>query len=110
MPERLTRYRVHGAMETRRRAPDKNENMVFIYRQLLDRTIFPKHKSLLLTKHGQALYSVGRDQLLFNHVGKARLYFLSSLKIDANVKTMLSLLVTYLPRQLRKALQFSISS
>jgi hypothetical protein len=35
VPERLTRYRIHTAMETGRKAPDKSENKIFIYDALL---------------------------------------------------------------------------
>ena len=35
------RYRVHGAMETKRQAPDKQENLVYIYRTLRERNAFP---------------------------------------------------------------------
>ena len=105
--ERLTRYRIHGAMETGRKAPDKSENMVFIYHKLIDLGAFPNKNYLLTSRYSQALYRVGRDNLLFNHVRDARVHFLQSLKVAKSSKTIISLLVTYLPKQLRRALRFS---
>jgi glycosyltransferase involved in cell wall biosynthesis len=106
--ERLTRYRVHGAMETVRKAPDKNENMVFLYRTLIDMEAFPNKKLLLINKYSHALYRVGKDNLLFNRVDEARTHFFESLKISKDYKTIVSLLVSYLPKGLRKTLKFSI--
>ncbi len=105
--ERLTRYRIHGAMETVRRAPDKSENMVFIYRNLLDRNAFSNKRSLLTSRYALALYSVGRDVLFFNRASEAQPYFRNSLKIAASKKALASLLISYFPRPLRKALKFS---
>jgi len=105
--QRLTRYRVHGAMETGRKSPDKSENLVYIYRKLIDLEAFPSKKSLLMSKYSYALYRVGRDNLLFNRVRESRIKFLQSLKVEKRKRTVVSLLATYLPTQLRKVLRFS---
>jgi glycosyltransferase involved in cell wall biosynthesis len=68
VPERLTRYRVHGEMETARKAPDKNINLAFIYRKLIELDAFPGKGSFLNRKYSQALYRCGRDNLLFGRL------------------------------------------
>lgn len=45
--ERLSRYRMHAAMESERRAADKNVNLVFIYDALLRWDAFPPLRLLL---------------------------------------------------------------
>lgn len=106
--ERLTRYRIHGMMETGRKAPDKNENMVFIYRKLIDLKAFPDRNNLLIVRYSQMLYCVGRDNLHFSRVREARVYFLQSLQTAKNTKAAVSFLVSYLPRQLRVILKFTV--
>lgn len=107
VPERLTRYRVHAVMETGRKAPDKNENLVYIYEKLIESKAFPRQDALLRLKHGLALYQVGRDRLLFGRAREARAYFSQSLRVAKNSKARISWLATYLPAVLRKALKFS---
>lgn len=107
--KRLTRYRVHGAMETVRRAPDKNENMVFIYNRLIKMGFFPDKKTLLLNRYSQALFQVGKDNLYFNRCEIARAYFLKSLKIKKTIKACVGLGISYLSDKIRKTYKLTKS-
>jgi glycosyltransferase involved in cell wall biosynthesis len=100
VPRRLTRYRVHGQMETARKAPDKNKNMIFIYEKLIELNLFPKRINLLHRKHSQCYFQVGKDHLWFNLPTLARSYFFGALGSALNYKALLGILLSYLPRNL----------
>ena len=106
--ERLTRYRVHDAMETARKSPDKNENMLFIYKKLIELNFFPEMTSLLIRRHAQALYTVGKDNLLFDHVGTAREHFLKSFMVCKSSKAIVGMIVSYIPKKLRVIYNFTL--
>ncbi|MFN9645592.1 MAG: glycosyltransferase family 2 protein [Cyanobacteriota bacterium] len=108
VPERLTRYRIHTAMETGRKAPDKSENMTFIYQTLLRMEAFPRQRSWLTKRSAGALYRNGRDKLYFNFVSEARTSFIQSLKTSAGHKSIIGLIVSYLPKEWRRTLRFSM--
>ena len=98
VPERLTKYRVHEAMETARLAPDKQDNLVYIYRTLLERNVFPAKTAQVTKVYGQVLRNVGKDHLRFGQGRKAREYFRQSLAVHRDVKTALWWLRSFLPR------------
>ena len=87
VPERLTKYRVHEAMETARLAPDKQDNLVYIYRMLLERNVFPTKTAQVTKFYGQVLRNVGKDHLRFGQREKAREYFRKSFAVHRDVKT-----------------------
>jgi glycosyltransferase involved in cell wall biosynthesis len=99
--QRLSRYRVHGSMETARKAADKNENMLFIFGQLIELGLFPQLTDALRRRYRDALFVCGKDHLSFNHPSRAREYFLKSCKTSVNGKALAGLLLTFLPGQLR---------
>ena len=103
VPARLTRYRVHEAMETARLAPDKQENLVYIYRTLRERDLFPGRKALVTKFYGQVLRNVGKDHLTFGQSGKAREYFRRSFAVYRDVRTAVWWLLSFLPRAWRPA-------
>jgi glycosyltransferase involved in cell wall biosynthesis len=107
IPERLTRYRVHAAMETARKVPDKNENMVYIYSKLLGMALFPDKKTLLTSRYSQALFQVGKDSIYFNRCQLARSYFMYSLKTNITFKAMAGFCISFLPRMVRTALNYT---
>ena len=98
VPARLTRYRVHGAMETKRQSPDKQANLVYIYRTLRDRRSFPARQALVNKFYGQVLRNVGKDHLKFGHADKAREYFRQSFAAHRDLKTAVWWLLSFLPR------------
>lgn len=97
VPARLTKYRVHAAMETARLAPDKQENLVYIYRTLLERNLFPELRARVTEFYSQVLRMVGKDQLHFGFRDKAREYFRRSFAARRNVKTAAWWARSYLP-------------
>ena len=101
VPARLTKYRVHAAMETVRLAPDKQENLVYIYRTLLNLKLFPAKRALVTKFYSQVLRNVGKDHLKFGHGDKAREYFRQSLAARLDVKTAVWWLLSYLPSNWR---------
>lgn len=103
VPARLTRYRVHGAMETVRRAADKNENQVYIQQALLAEPAFASYRELLTRRYAGALYQVGKDKLAFNHKHEARALFSRSLRTVFDKKALACLCLTYLPAPVRSA-------
>ena len=103
VPDRLTKYRVHAAMETARLAPDKQDNLVYIYRTLLERNLFPAKKALVTRFYGQVLRNVGKDHLRFGHRDKARRYFRQSLAAYRDLKTAVWWLLSFLPRKRQAA-------
>ena len=107
VPERLTCYRVHGAMESGRRAPEKNANLLFIYQKLIELNYFRKRKNNLSKKYGQSLFCVGKDNLFFDHTVVARDYYFRSLMAGAGWKAIAGLLISYLPRKVRVVLKFT---
>ncbi len=97
VPTRLTKYRVHEAMETARLAPDKQENLVYIYRTLLERDLFPSLRARVTEFYSQVLRMVGKDQLHFGFRNKAREYFRQSFAVHRNTKTAVWWALSYLP-------------
>lgn len=100
VPERLTRYRTHQAMETARKAPDKNENLVYIYKTLLRLDAFPRYRDELARRHAHALFLVGKDNLRFNRKRQAQDLLRNSLKISFDAKAFVLLCLSYLPSSL----------
>ena len=94
-------------METARKAPDKNKNMIFIYQKLIDLKVFPNKNDLLINRYSQALYRVGKDNLYFNRVNEARTYFIKSLKFAKAYKAAVSLFASYLPKKFRVILKLT---
>lgn len=102
-PARLTRYRVHGAMETGRKAADKNDNQVYINRALLEEPVFAKYRELLTRRYAAAQFHVGRDRLVFGLLQDARTFLQGSLRTRFDPKAMACLCLTFLPAAVRSA-------
>jgi glycosyltransferase involved in cell wall biosynthesis len=101
IPRCLSKYRVHGLMETARKTADKGEAMVFIYGRLIEMNLFPPLKEPLQRRYRDALFGCGKDYLLFDRLSEARQYFLRSLKTSPNAKALAGLLLTCLPKRFR---------
>ena len=112
--ERLTRYRLHAAMETSRRAPDKQEHLIYIYRTLLAADAFPQHIVQLKAHLATALYVVGKDNLSFDLTRVARGYLTKSLGVSFKPRTFAFLCLSYCPAGMRSKaiarLQNAVSS
>lgn len=94
---RLSRYRLHGEMETARQAADKNENMAFIYDTLLRENFFPSLRPFLLHKLAVTLRTCGRDQLRFGTHRAARARFQQSISTRITAKAVAGWLLSWLP-------------
>lgn len=105
VPERLTKYRVHEAMETARLSPDKQDNLVYIYRTILKRNLFPGKTAPVTKSLGQVLRNVGKDHLQFGQNRKAREYFRQSFAVRRDVKTAVWWLLSFLPRQRHRTIR-----
>ncbi|MBU2858408.1 hypothetical protein HF289_16625, partial [Acidithiobacillus ferrooxidans] len=103
--KRLTRYRVHGQMESGRKAPDKNKNMIFIYEKLMELGLFPKKMPFLYRKYSQYHFQVGKDHLWFNNPKMARSYFLGAFGSGLNCKALAGITLSFLPRNFRIVLK-----
>ena len=108
--DRLTRYRVHLESETARRDPDKSENLVYIFSQLLERKWFPEKAGYLRSRLAGALFRLGRDRLFFNRLGDSRDYFRKSFRTRPGWRPILATCLSFLPRSLRILLKLSIPS
>ena len=93
--ERLTRYRYHAGMETSRKAPDKNENMVYIYRELLRRDAFPALRPWLRQRLVGMYRLVAEDRIGFGQPAAARGPLLASLRLQPSLRTTRRLLGTF---------------
>lgn len=105
VPKRLTKYRVHQAMESGRKAVDKNENLAFIFRKMQEIGLFPEWHDLINKKLSLALYQVGKDNLSFDLLENAKAYFQESLNVAINRKAFIGLIITLLPGRLRNLLK-----
>jgi glycosyltransferase involved in cell wall biosynthesis len=100
-PKRLGRWRIHGSMETARRADDKRDNLVYIYSTLLKHDFFHELKAVLRGKLAETLFATGRDKLHFGRVREARLAFWQCFCRAGNPQALIRLSVTFLPEALR---------
>lgn len=104
IPEKLTQYRIHSDMETVRKAPDKNENLIFIYKSLIDLNLFPEKQDYFKLKYSQMLRHVGIDNMVFGQSKVARTYLKKSLQCIPSIKTAAILMISFLPNSVIKYL------
>ena len=107
VPERLTRYRVHGEMETARKSPDKSEPMIYIFEQLLNLNWFPLMRGFLEQRLAVAYYSNGRDLLWFDQPAAARRMFRKALRLSWHQKSMAAFALSLAPLPIRRHLQIT---
>jgi glycosyltransferase involved in cell wall biosynthesis len=103
VPARLTRYRVHPAMETARRDPEKTQCLAFIARSLLAESAFADEREYLSRWILSLAVRAGRDYLYFDRVADARRAFLSAFMMSAGWKPLAGYLVSMTPAWLRRA-------
>jgi glycosyltransferase involved in cell wall biosynthesis len=101
VPKRLARYRVHATMETVRRAHDKGENLVYIFTTLRECGWFAEFDGVLRRKLSDALFTVGRDKLYFNHMSEARRCFWHSFLLTYRIGALLRALAATMPNVVR---------
>ena len=105
VPRRLTSYRIHTRMETGRRGPDKSDNHVYIFSQLLERDWFPDRRRYLRLKLSRALCRASRDRLDFGRAAEARRFVLEALRIAPGWRPVAVALLSFVPHALRRRLE-----
>ena len=86
--QRLSRYRIHEAMETARQAFDKNHEMVTTWDRTVRLNFFPEFKRPIKRKFAQALLTSGRYSLIYGRRNVARAYFVHSFRIAWSAKAI----------------------
>ena len=94
---RLSRYRIHAAMETARQAFDKNQEMVVIWDRIFRLNFFSEFKYLIERKLAQALLTSGRYSLVYGRRNEARAYFLRSFRIVWSAKAIAGVIFSIPP-------------
>ena len=94
---RLSRYRIHEAMETARQAFDKNQEMVAIWDRIIRWNFFSEFKCPIERKFAQTLLTSGRYSLVFGRRSEARAYFARSFRILWNAKAIAGVIFTIPP-------------
>ena len=102
VPARLTRYRVHGEMETNRRDPEKTRCLAFIARSLLSEPAFAEQREFLHRWLASLTVRAGRDYLYFDRVADARQSFRSAFRMSAGWKPLAGYLVSMAPARWRR--------
>jgi hypothetical protein len=95
IPERLSFYRVHEKMETKRKSFDKNIHKIFILNE--SEKWFPDFKLLFQSKKAINFYNIGKDHIYYGMKKEAKYYFKTSLTLKFSVKVLLVLFYSYLP-------------
>lgn len=102
VPERLTRYRVHGQMETARRDPEKTRCLAFIARSLMIDPAFRAERDYLRRWLASLTVRAGRDYLYFDRVAEARESFRAAFNMSGGWKPLAGYLVSMAPARLRR--------
>jgi glycosyltransferase involved in cell wall biosynthesis len=103
VPARLSRYRVHGGMETLRRDAEKTRCLAFIAQSLLAEPAYVGHRVHLRRWLGAITARAGRDYLYFDRVREARRSFTTAFKLSAGWKPVVGYLATMTPARVRRA-------
>ena len=103
--ENLTYYRRHPQMETIRKSIDKNENMVFVFKNLSKANWFPNNEKLINKRYSESLSQVGFDHLHFSSFKSAKTYFTESLKVNMSSRPLIGLAFALFPFFYRLALK-----
>lgn len=93
--EKLSYYRVHEKMETKKKAIDKSNHKINMISEALK--MFPEYKNLFLKRKSYFYYLTGKDYLLFGKNKEAFYNFKSAIFIHFTVKSLLLLLYSCFP-------------
>ena len=107
VPRRVTKYRVHAAMETARRRPNGFANHVYIYTKLLERGRMVAMRTELKHRLGEALLLVGRDHLYFNLLADARAFLRRSFAMSPTLRALGGWIISFCPKAVRVRLKLS---
>jgi glycosyltransferase involved in cell wall biosynthesis len=105
VPRRLTRYRVHGDMETFSRRADRRDDELFIVRRVVEAGWFPHLRRRLKRRLSGVCVFVGANKLLrFGQRGEARAVFLEGLRAYPNPFCLAGYVASFVPQPLLRAL------
>lgn len=105
VPRRLTRYRVHGRMETLARRPDRREDELFVVRRVVEEGWFPHLGRRLKRRLSDVCVFVGANKLLrFGRAREARAVFLEGLRAYPNPFCLAGWAASFVPPPLLRAL------
>jgi glycosyltransferase involved in cell wall biosynthesis len=105
VPKRLSRWRTHREMETRRRSHDKAENLVYIFSTMRERGWFPSLGTALKAKLAEALFVAGRDKLHYDLAREARSCFWRSFCLSFRPKALSMAIAACMPGIVRTGLR-----
>ena len=101
VPRRLTRYRVHGRMETLARRPDRREDELFILRRVVEAGWFPHLRRRLARRLSDVCVFAGANKLLrFGLAREARAVFLGGLRAHPNPFCLAGYAASFVPAPL----------
>ena len=87
--QRVSRYRIHGRMETAREDPARNEPMVYIFEKMMELGWFPSQRRLLRWRLALAWRACGADRLRCGDKAGARRCYVRSLRTYPTGKSLL---------------------
>lgn len=96
--ERLSYYRIHDKMETKKKSLNKSTPKIHILNEALN--WFPEYKKLLLERKAKLYYDIGKDYIFFGRNKEAFSYFKTSIQLSYNIKAFLLLVYSLLPSKI----------
>jgi glycosyltransferase involved in cell wall biosynthesis len=109
VPKRLAHWRQHPAMETRRGAHDKSEQLVYIYSTARSQAWFPEFDRALTRELANALTAAAREKRSWGRTYEARGYFLSAFLLTWNIRTLANAIATFFPEAFRLRLRGAVA-
>jgi glycosyltransferase involved in cell wall biosynthesis len=104
VPRRLTRYRVHGRMETLSRRPDRREDELFVVRRVLEAGWFPHLRRRLQRRLSDVCVFAGANKLLrFGQAREARAVFRAGLQAYPNAFCLAGYAASFAPQPMLRA-------
>lgn len=102
---RLARWRLHSAMETKRRSHDKGENLVYIFSYMRKQNWFRQIDDALRRELAEAALVVGRDKMQFGRSKEARRHFWLYFTNSFHPRGLVLSLFSFLPSSLRNSIR-----
>ncbi|HEY5813576.1 MAG TPA: glycosyltransferase [Chthoniobacterales bacterium] len=97
IPDRLTYYRVHPAMETARQDADCADSIAFTSSEMLRRDFFPDMRPAIEKGLARALFVSGLMKLRYGNAADARSAFINALKLRFAPKPLAGVVISFLP-------------
>jgi glycosyltransferase involved in cell wall biosynthesis len=108
--KRLARWRVYGAMETRRLNPERGRNLVYILSRVRTERWFPNLGAAVSLQLVDAWVALGRDQQSAGHLRAARICYWQGFLAGWQPALLATVVGAYLPYKLRSFLRSLLPS